>query len=212
MNSLKLVLFLNLFLFVVLSHATTFLIPDPYIIPADSQCWKDITWLKNNDTAPLFKAGQNYSLYVGTTCTYKAAINLTSAGATFDCTDTGVGQVKAYSDACEASNSYGNDTGKLCTITYTTAYPYNVTGKIQGNFTVKMLGCTPSPCYSNSTIWDNMKNQSYALPGFYNGSIKCGGFPVWAIILIVVAIILVVVVVVVIVVMMMRNRNNYQNI
>jgi hypothetical protein len=112
--------------------------------------------------------------------------------------------------------NYTTDTAKWCTVTVTgspTARP-NVT------YTLVYYDCVISECYKNDTDITSMgKNAAGDLAYGLNwntttatGTVKCSGFPTWAIILIIIIIIIVAVLIIVAVVVMLRRRTQYQNI
>jgi len=96
----------------------------------------------------------------------------------------------------------------------------NVTYTLTSDF------CVPTACTTNSSdITQLEKDTATFLTTSYGGTqflnwnststnvtVKCGGFPLWAIILIIIIIIIVVVLIIVGVVVMMRRRNQYQNL
>jgi len=129
-----------------------------------------------------------------------------------------------YEAACKtqlqvrSGNTTTLDSGKWCSLTLTgvplsdTNYTYSIVTNL----------CVPAACTegNDTDVIEADLKSTYIGNGNYHlnwnqsstFTVKCGGFPTWAIILIVIIIIIVAVVIIIAVVVTLRKRTQYQNI
>jgi len=195
---------------------------------SQNTCDQDRTYIYNYYN--LNTTFSNYITYI-TSC-YNQLTQNPNISTTIDCNNSS-GEITSFTNMCEESytdltQSNTSFSGKWCTFTFSYNTNYNKTKQM--TFGV----CDSSDCTSNTTEVNNTQNacnDNGNLPSalaHYLGSIpndlfpadstdhsctyKCGGFPVWAIIVIVLVAIAVVVIIIVVVVVMLRRKSSYQNI
>jgi len=148
-----------------------------------------------------------------------------------ECSPSNETSLSTFETACENTtvtldNTFNNQTvsGKICTYTVSVQVA-NQWSKIL-NKTFTFVVCEATACSDNSTdlTTEESNCQAYNIPemGSLNSifkprivnscTLKCGGFPVWAIILIVVVVVVICILIIVVVVFMMRRKSSYQNI
>jgi len=181
-----------------------------------SSCLSAVTNYTNNGT--YSKAAGNWFTYI-----WACAGSLNENTTSVSCDNSTNAYFSTYKTLCGQSLSVSNTTAltsKFCTLT--------LTGKPQSDpnvtYTITSDYCLPLACTKESS--DITAFQDYLVDGLVcdvspclvwnatssNAVLKCGGFPLWAIILIIIIIIIVVVLIIVGVVVMMRRKNQYQNL